>query len=118
MRSILIGLLAFASATSAAAAPVYVHGYVTKNGTYVAPHYRSAPDGNPYNNWSTVGNVNPYTGQAGTKNPYSSYSSPYGTYRYTTPSYTAPSYTSPTYSCLYCSSNQTTSNTEDESDPQ
>jgi TPR repeat protein len=34
----------------------------------VAPHYRSAPDHNPYNNWSTKGNVNPYTGKAGTKN--------------------------------------------------
>lgn len=46
---------------------VYVHGYTRSNGTYVAPHYRSAPDGNFWNNWSTVGNVNPYTGKPGTK---------------------------------------------------
>jgi len=65
-------------------AQVYVQGYTTKNGTYVAPHYRSSPDSSPYNNYSTKGNVNPYTGQAGTKNPYSSsstysnsYSNPY-----------------------------------------
>lgn len=45
----------------------YVHGYTRSNGTYVAPHYRSAPDGNFYNNWSTKGNVNPYTGEEGTK---------------------------------------------------
>ncbi len=51
----------------AAAGAVHVRGYTTKNGTYVAPHYRSAPDGNFYNNWSTKGNVNPYTGQEGTK---------------------------------------------------
>jgi hypothetical protein len=61
-------------------AQVYVHGYTKKDGTYVAPHYRSSPDGNPYNNWSTVGNVNPYTGQAGTKSPYSPYGSSYGSY--------------------------------------
>jgi len=48
---------------------VFVHGYTRSNGTYVSPHYRSAPDGNVYNNWSTVGNVNPYTGEPGTKLP-------------------------------------------------
>jgi hypothetical protein len=46
---------------------VHVRGYVRKDGTYVPPHYRSAPDGNFYNNWSTKGNVNPYTGEPGTK---------------------------------------------------
>lgn len=48
-------------------AAVRVRGYTRKDGTYVAPHYRSAPDGNFYNNWSTKGNVNPYTGKAGTR---------------------------------------------------
>jgi len=46
---------------------VHVRGYYKKNGTYVQPHYRSSPDGNFWNNWSTTGNVNPYTGQPGTK---------------------------------------------------
>ena len=53
-----------------------VRGYYRKDGTYVQPHYRSKPDGNPFNNWSTKGNVNPYTGKPGTKNPYRSYTTP------------------------------------------
>lgn len=48
-------------------AQVRVRGYFRKDGTYVAPHYRSRPDGNFYNNWSTKGNINPYTGGPGTK---------------------------------------------------
>jgi len=51
---------------------VFVNGYIRSNGTYVSPHYRSAPDGNVYNNWSTVGNVNPYTGDPGIKLPKAS----------------------------------------------
>lgn len=53
----------------------YVDGYYNNSGTYVQPHYRSAPDGNPYNNYSTQGNTNPYTGTHGTQTP-NSYSSP------------------------------------------
>jgi len=48
-------------------AVVRVKGYYRKDGTYVAPHYRSDPDGKFYNNWSTKGNVNPFTGKKGTK---------------------------------------------------
>lgn len=70
--------LAAASIAPAFAGDVYVHGYYRSDGTYVRPHYRSAPDGNPYNNWSTRGNVNPYTGKLGTKSPYGS-SNTYGT---------------------------------------
>ncbi|WP_221622423.1 hypothetical protein [Burkholderia cenocepacia] len=46
-----------------------VSGYTRSDGSYVQPYHRSAPDGNPYNNYSTQGNVNPYTGQRGYKNP-------------------------------------------------
>lgn len=116
MRTVLLAVVA-AIFTTSANAQVYVHGFTTKNGTYVAPHYRSAPDGNPYNNWSTVGNVNPYTGQAGTKNPYS-YGNTYNPYSYTVPGYTAPTYTAPSDPCLYCSSNQGQSSSGDDSDPQ
>lgn len=49
-------------------ADVHVDGYTTKYGTYVPEHVRSDPDGNPNNNWSTRGNVNPYTGKPGYKN--------------------------------------------------
>ena len=58
----------------------YRSGYYRKNGTYVSPtyvkpHYRSDPDGNVWNNWSTYPNINPYTGEQGTKYKYSSPSS-------------------------------------------
>jgi len=49
-------------------AQVKVEGYYRKDGTYVQPHYRSNPDGNPYNNWSFPGNTNPYTGKTATGN--------------------------------------------------
>jgi hypothetical protein len=50
-------------------AQVKVKGYYRKDGTYVRPHYRSNPDGNPYNNWSFPGNTNPYTGKTANGNP-------------------------------------------------
>jgi hypothetical protein len=46
---------------------VFVHGYIRSDGSYVPQYYRSAPDGNFWNNWSTIGNVNPYTGELGTR---------------------------------------------------
>lgn len=48
---------------------VPVRGYFRKDGTYVAPHVRSAPDGNPYNNYSYPGNFNPNTGTITPGNP-------------------------------------------------
>lgn len=50
-------------------AAVRVKGYYRKDGTYVQPHYRSNPDGNPYNNWSFPGNTNPYTDKVAPGNP-------------------------------------------------
>jgi hypothetical protein len=47
---------------------VHVKGYIKKDGTYVAPHDRTAPNHTKNDNWSTKGNVNPETGKAGTKN--------------------------------------------------
>lgn len=44
-----------------------VSGYTRKDGTYVAPHHATNSDSTTGNNWSHVGNVNPYTGQVGTK---------------------------------------------------
>lgn len=48
-------------------ADVSVRGYYRKDGTYVRPHKRSSPNSTKSDNWSTKGNVNPYTGKAGTK---------------------------------------------------
>ena len=50
--------------------PVHVNSYTRSDGTYVEPHYRTSADDTRSNNYSTKGNVNPYTGRAGTKNPY------------------------------------------------
>ena len=47
-----------------------VKGHFRKDGTYVAPHYRTNPDSRVSNNWGTAPNVNPYTGKAGTADPY------------------------------------------------
>jgi len=69
MKKLLLGLLLAAFVVPAFARDVFVHGYYRKNGTYVAPYHRSSPDGNPWNNYSTRGNVNPYTGKMGTKTP-------------------------------------------------
>lgn len=73
-REILMRKLVLAVALAATATPVvaqvHVRGYVRSDGTYVQPHVRTAPNGNPYDNWSSVPNVNPYTGREGTINPY------------------------------------------------
>ena len=53
---------------TSAFADVYVRGYTRSDGTYVAPHYRSSPNYTKSDNWSQQGNVNPYTGQRGTRN--------------------------------------------------
>ena len=51
-----VGLL-FVS-VNAEAKKVYVKGYFRSDGTYVKPHYRTVPDGNPFNNYSFPGNYN------------------------------------------------------------
>jgi hypothetical protein len=89
MRTLIIAASLILTSVSAFA-DQFVNGYMRRDGTYVQPHMRSSPDGNPFNNYSTRGNVNPYTGAPGTHNPYGS------TYGVPAPSYGAPSY--PTYS--------------------
>ncbi len=74
-------LLTFSSAVG----QVRVKGYFRKDGSYVAPHYRSSPDGNPYNNYSyrppvVRGGITPYQG-GGTAPSYGG-----------TPQYSAPGY--------------------------
>ncbi|WP_423063864.1 hypothetical protein [Candidiatus Paracoxiella cheracis] len=71
MKKVLIILVTatLLSVNAAVFADVYVHGYTRSNGTYVAPHYRSNPDGDSYDNYSSKGNVNPYTGEEGHRTP-------------------------------------------------
>ena len=63
-------IVALIVASATVSADTYVRGYIRSDGSYVAPHYRSSPDSSRFNNYSTQGNVNPYTGQPGTVNPY------------------------------------------------
>ncbi len=62
-------LLFNGSPVDAKGGSVSVKGYYRSNGTYVQPYTRSAPDSNPYNNYSFPGNINPYTGKVATGNP-------------------------------------------------
>jgi hypothetical protein len=61
----LFGFLGFS--VSHADAATRVHGYTTKRGTYVAPHYRSTSNSRKSDNYSSRGNYNPYTGKKGYK---------------------------------------------------
>jgi hypothetical protein len=44
-------------------------GYTRKDGTYVAPHRQTDPNGTTRDNYNTRGNYNPYNGQTGTRSP-------------------------------------------------
>lgn len=47
-----------------------ISSYTKKDGTYVAPSHATNPNSTKSDNWTTKGNVNPYTGKAGTKNAF------------------------------------------------
>jgi len=83
-------------ATFSSFAQTHVNGYTRNNGTYVAPYYRSSPNYTKADNYSTLGNVNPYTGSVGTKtySDYNNYGRSYTTsYNNTySNSYSLPSY--------------------------
>ena len=46
---------------------VRVKSSITKTGTYRPAHMRTTPNRSRLDNWSTKGNVNPYTAKKGTK---------------------------------------------------
>ena len=71
-----------------ALADTRVNGYTRKDGTYVQPHYRSSSNSNSYDNYSSKGNSNPYTGKQGTVEPYQ-YQAPRN-YEYKAPTYQNP----------------------------
>ncbi|NCB43077.1 MAG: hypothetical protein EOM59_10715 [Clostridia bacterium] len=71
MRYIIAALLLLIATT--AYADTYVNGYYRRDGSFVAPHYRSSPNRIPDDNWSSKGQFNPYTGEQGTRNPQSLY---------------------------------------------
>ncbi len=48
---------------------ILVKGYNKHTGKYVLPYHRTSPDKTETNNYSSSGNINPFTGKIGTKNP-------------------------------------------------
>lgn len=68
MKAIIVFSAALLSAS--AWAQVYVKPHVTKDGTVVDGYFKTAPNDTKMDNYSTKGNVNPYTGKAGTVDPY------------------------------------------------
>ena len=84
MKRIAFAFVVLAANASAASAQYYGSGlygtgsnpnahvvrpYVTQQGTYVAPHVQTNPNRTQLDNYSTRGNVNPYTGRIGTRSP-------------------------------------------------
>lgn len=95
---LMIALISFGQSST------YVRGYTRSNGTYVQGYYRTTPNHTRNDNYSTVGNYNPYTGAYGTKprdgysttrscNTTSTYSSSYKPSSYSSSSYYKSSYT-------------------------
>lgn len=70
MKKVLISTALTAVSLVAFAGDHYVAGYTKADGTYVPGHMQTDPNSTKLDNYSTKGNVNPYTGQAGTANPY------------------------------------------------
>jgi hypothetical protein len=79
MKQIILAAALTLAATAAAQAQSFgtgsnsrshtVQGHVTNSGTYVAPHVATNPNSTQRDNYSATGNVNPYTGAVGTRNP-------------------------------------------------
>lgn len=77
-KTIFISILLVLFAASSVCAQVWVDPYNRRDGSYVPGHYRSQQDNTPLNNWSTRGNVNPYTGEKGYTDPYRQNTHTYG----------------------------------------
>lgn len=81
MKKAILGIIAIAFSFSLFAllipqqadAATRVRGYYRKSGTYTQPHYRSSPNRSRWDNYSTRGNINPYSGKRGYTSPYKSW---------------------------------------------
>jgi hypothetical protein len=60
-------ILFLTALTTVAFADTWVHSYTKSDGTYVPGHYRTDANDTKDDNYSTKGNVNPYTGTDGYK---------------------------------------------------
>lgn len=91
MRLVVFSLIAIAASVGAAAAQSYgtrnsgfgsgygtgsnpnshyVSPYTRNDGSFVGGHYQTNPNPTVLDNYGTRGNVNPYTGQTGRRNPW------------------------------------------------
>jgi hypothetical protein len=65
-----VGAFGVGGGGAANAQDVYHEGYMRSDGTYVAPHFQSAPDHSSNDNWTASPNVDPHTGAQGTDQPF------------------------------------------------
>ena len=70
MKKILLVILLSIFMNQSANAGRFVSGYYRKSGTYVAPSYRTRANSTKWDNYSTKGNSNPYSGRKGYKSPW------------------------------------------------
>ncbi|MCW2412957.1 hypothetical protein M2345_002716 [Sphingobium sp. B8D3D] len=89
MKRLVFLAVVMSMACGADARSVRVKPYFKKDGTFVQGHMRTSPNRTQYDNWSTRGNFNPYTGQEGRKDPYPlPVFTPAPVYRQSAPNYT------------------------------
>ena len=93
VRAILVGIALLFAVGTALAADQSLNGYYRKDGTYVQPYYRSTPNNSLYDNYSSKGIMNPWTGERGSER--NEYSTP-PVYNQSSPFYTPPQ-TAPLY---------------------
>lgn len=72
MKKIIISMFFFVISLSLTMAQTWVNGYYKSDGTYVPGHFRSNSNNTTLDNYSTKGNVNPFTGERGYKDPFES----------------------------------------------
>jgi hypothetical protein len=72
MKKFFISIIVFLFCFSLTFAQTWVNGYYKKDGTYVPGHFRSNSNNTSFDNYSTKGNINPFTGEKGYKDPYGS----------------------------------------------
>lgn len=76
MKKILLTILLFLTLVLGSfgfveARAIRVKGYYKPStDSYVQPYYRTSPNRSKFDNYSTKGNYNPYTGKKGYTNPY------------------------------------------------
>jgi hypothetical protein len=70
---VLLMLLNFSFSNVVEARTIRVKGYYKPStGRYIMPYYRTSSNNSIWDNWSTKGNINPFTGKKGTINPWRS----------------------------------------------